>query len=865
LTREGAARAKYLDAQCGDDTALRREVDSLLVAAGLEWNLMDAVSRRAPRAEAGETGHDDIEKRIGHEPLSKVRRGTTVSAGTRLGPYEVLSPLGAGGMGEVYRARDPRLGREVAIKVLPASLSKDADRLRRFEQEARAAGVLNHPNITAVYDVGEQDGNPYVVQELLQGQTLRSELAGGRLSPQQAIDHAVQIAHGLAAAHEKGIIHRDLKPENLFVNQDGRLKILDFGLAKLVETPGPEGLSEMPTAEPETAPGMILGTIGYMAPEQVRGKSADARSDIFAFGAILYEMLSGRRAFHGDTPADTLSAILTKDVPELSATDRQVSPALDRVVRHCLEKDPERRFRSAHDLAFDLEALSEARGVRFAAASSVRNPRRYVFPVIAVAILIGATLLWRRSAARHPAFDSIAVLPFANASRDPATEYLSDGITESIINSLSKLREVRVAARSSAFRYKGRDADSQTAGRELNVRAVVTGRVIQRGDTLLVQADLVDVSNGAQIWGEHYDRRLADVLAVQEEIAKEISDRLRLRLTGAEEAALRKRPTRSAEAYQLYLKGRYAWEKRTPSGLREAAEYFQQAIEMDPAFALAYSGLAESYAVRPSYSVMAPAEAFSRARAAARKAVEIDDDLAAAHAALGMVYFEYDYDWPAAERELRKSIELDPNYVTAHFWYQLMLTALGRPEEALAQSQRAREIDPFSAIIRANALGSLTCARRFDRAIEEGRKLVQESPNFAPAHFLLGRAYEADGMRREAAAEFHRSAELFGPIPQGIYHRGRAFAAEGRRAEVLAAIEELKEQMTHSYVPPASVAILLTTLGDKEQAFDWLGRACEDRSYDVLYLNVDPVFDALRNDPRFAALTRKVNLPETKH
>jgi serine/threonine-protein kinase len=785
----------------------------------------------------------------------------TLAAGTRLGPYEILSPLGAGGMGEVYRAKDSRLGREVAIKVLPASFSSDADRLRRFEQEARAVSALNHPNILTIHDVGQHDGAPYVVTELLDGETLRGRMAAGALSPRRALELALQVAHGLAAAHERGIVHRDLKPENVFVTRDGRVKILDFGLAKLTEPTGSGSQTNLPTAAPATDPGVVLGTLGYMSPEQVRGKAADARSDIFAFGAILYEMLSGRRAFHGDTAADTMSAILTKDAPELSATNRSVSPGLDRVVRHCLEKDPERRFHSAHDLAFDLEALSDASGARPPVSGPARSWKRIVLPIAAVVLLaIAAAIWWRRSTRAGGALDSIAVLPFVNATRDPETEYVSDGITESVINSLSRLPQLRVAARSSAFRYKGRADDPQKAGRDLNVRAVVSGKVLQRVDTLTVQADLVDVQSGSQIWGDHYDRKLSDILAIQSEIAKDISEKLRLRLTGEEKEKLKKRYTESTEAYQLYLKGRYAWEKRTAGDLKQSSEFFQKAIEKDPAFALAYSGLADSYAVLPSYSIMSPAEAYPRARAAARKALEIDDSLAPAHGTLGLVLSDYDHDWPAAESEFKRAIELDPTYATARFWYAQLLGSLGRPDESVNQIQRAREIDPFSAIIQANSVRVLVWARRFDRAIEEGRKAVRDNPTFPPAHFFLGLAYDGTGMIREAAAEYRRAADLLGQEPQGIWHRGRAEALEGKRAQALATIDELNDTAARRYVAPSYIATMFICLGDKDRAFEWLERACEDHSYDIVYLNVDPLFDGVRTDPRFPDLLRKAGL-----
>ena len=789
----------------------------------------------------------------------------TLTAGTRLGPYEIVAPLGAGGMGEVYRARDTRLGREVAIKVLPASFSKDPDRLRRFEQEARAVSALNHPNILTIHDVGQLDGSPYVVTELLEGETLRSRMAAGAVSPKRALELALPIAHGLSAAHEKGIVHRDLKPENVFVTRDGRVKILDFGLAKLTETPEQASQTGLPTAAPATDPGVVLGTLGYMAPEQVRGRPADARSDIFAFGAILYEMLAGRRAFHGDTAADTMSAILTKDAPELSGTNRDVSPGLDRVVRHCLEKDPERRFHSAHDLAFDLEALSDASGARPQAPAPARSGKRVALPIVAAAILLAATLLvWRRSAGGAGSLDSVAVLPFANANRNPETEYLSDGVTESVINSLSRVPQLRVASRSSVFRYKGKDEDPQKAGRELNVRAVVSGKLLQRGDTLSVQADLVDVANGAQIWGNHYDRKLADVLAIQEDIAKDVSEKLRPKMTGAEKQKVQKRYTENTEAYQLYLKGRYEWEKRNAESLRKAREFFQEAIDKDPGFALAYSGLADSYVVLPSYSLMSPAEAYPRAKAAARKALEIDETLAAAHATLGLALSDYDHDWSGAEGQFQRAIELDPNYATAHFWYSQKLAAQGRHDEAWSQMQRAREADPFSAIIQANEIRVLVDARRFDQAIDVGRKAVRDNPNFAPPHFFLGQALQASGNTQEAAAMYRRAWQIIPTTPQGIWHRGRAEALEGKRSEALETLAELQKLSAERYVSPSFVATLLIMLGEKDRAFEWLERAVEDHSYDMVYLNVDPLFDGFRDDPRFPGLVRKVGLEPPK-
>jgi serine/threonine-protein kinase len=655
-----------------------------------------------------------------------------------------------------------------------------------------------------------------------------------------------------------------LKPENLFVTKDGRVKILDFGLAKLTQTEGAgSSVTNLPTETRGTEPGAILGTLGYMAPEQVRGEPADAKSDIFAFGAVLYEMLSGNRAFLGRSAADTMSAILKEDPPDLSATNQSISPGLERIVRHCLEKNPEQRFHSAHDLAFDLETLSSVSGQTERGAPAGRPSRAQwallAGAAVAAALAVVASVLWSRSHGRP--IDSVAVLPFVNASHDPSTEYLSDGITESLINSLSRLSQLRVAARSTVFRHKGRDEDPQKAGRDLNVRAVVSGKVTQRGDTLAIQADLMDVTNGSQIWGNHYDRKLSEILTVQEEIAREISEKLRLRLTGEEKEQLKKRYTADTDAYQLYLKGRYAWEKRTESGIQQSVELFQQTIEKDPSFALAYAGLAGSYAVMSSYSLASPADSFPRAKAAARKALEIDDGLSQAHATLGYALMYYDHDWSAAESEFKKSIRLDPKYATAHHWYALMLAALGRSEEALAEIRRARELDPFSVIIQANLVRLLTYARQYDRAIEEGQRAVAENPQFGGTHNWLAAAYAAKGMTREAIAEYQAAASLFGQTPFGLFMLGKAQALAGRRSEALQTIEEMKTMATRRYVASSFVAPVFLDLGDKDQAFAWWAKACENRDDLALYLKVSPWSDALRDDPRFTDLLRKTGLP----
>ncbi|MDQ6894262.1 MAG: protein kinase [Acidobacteriota bacterium] len=782
-------------------------------------------------------------------------------AGSRLGPYEVVAPLGAGGMGEVYRARDTRLKRDVAIKVLPASFSKDADRLRRFEQEAEAASSLNHPNILVIYDIGSSDGVPYIVSELLEGETLRARLAGGAFTPRRALGHALQIADGLAAAHEKGIVHRDLKPENIFVSNDGRVKILDFGLAKLTE---PRDSSTPPSDLPTigSAPGVALGTLGYMSPEQVRGRDADARSDIFSFGAILYEMLSGRRAFQGDTSADTMTAILMKEPPDLSATNREAPPGLDRIVRHCLEKNPEQRFHSAHDLAFDLQALSD---VSMPAAHALgpgsgrRWNRAWLLGGLAIA-LAAAAGVWLLRRPITPTIDSLAVLPFVNASGDSGSDYLSEGITESLTNSLSQLPNLRVTARTIAGRYKGKDAEPQRVGRELGVRAVLSGKVLQRGNTLTIQTDLVDVGNGAQLWGDHYSRKMTDILAVQEEIAREISEKLRIRLSGEQKHRLTKRSTKNTEAYQAYLKGRYYFEHRNEKVLETAIQYFNTAIEKDPSYALAYSGLADSYVVMTSYSVRPPKDAYPRGRAAAAKALELDEDLADPHASLGWIATHYDWDWRAAEREFKRAIELEPSYpATAHFWYAMLLSATSRHAEAIAEMKKAAELDPLAPVIQWNFARILVYARQFDAAIEAGRRAVELSPSLATSHGRLGLAYLARGMNEEAAVHFRKALALGPETPLALYYAA-GLARCGGRTEAVAIIDKLERIAEKQYVLPFYFATLFESLGDRESTLAWLERAFDDHSWGMVFLNVDPFFDDLRPDPRFKDLLRRLKL-----
>jgi len=778
-----------------------------------------------------------------------------LSAGVRLGPYAILAPIGAGGMGEVYRARDPRLNREVAIKVLPQRLAANPEALVRFEREAKAVAALSHPNILALYDVGAEQGISYAVTELLEGQTLRSRVERSAITWRKAVEIGMAVADGLAAAHTKGIIHRDLKPENIFLTSDGRVKILDFGLARWRPSTSPEEEGAAPT---ETQEGAILGTVGYMSPEQVRGERADAPSDIFSLGCVLYEMVAGRRAFARETAAQTMVAILESQPPELRDSEKQIPAELDRLITHCLEKNPLERFHSAHDLGFALRAISGTSSTAGPGQAGGLSHSVWIAAGLAM-LLAGAALYWLYGSRK--AIDSLAVLPFVNVGADPNTEYLSDGITENLINSLSQLPKLRVVPRTLAFSYKGREADPRKVGRDLNVRAVLMGRVVQRGDSLNIQTELVDVAEVSQLWGQQYNRKLSDIIVIQGEISKAVSEKLRLRPTGEEQKRLAKRYTENPEAHQLYLKGRYyIWNRRTPGLLKRAVEYFQQAIEKDSGYALAWAGLADCYALYSVYSVLPPREAAPKAKEAAGQALAVDETLAEAHAALGYVKTTYDWEWPSAEREFKRAIELNPNYATAHIWYAGYLEATGRLDEAVAEAKRAQEVDPLSLIVSALAGRAFYFGRRYDQAIEHLRKTIEMDPNFPRAHWFLGMAYEQVGRHEEAIAESQKALSLSEGEPELLGLLGQVYAVSGKRAEAQKVLAELKDLSRRRYVAPIDIARVYVGLGDKAQALEWLEKAYEDRSFNLAWIKVWPWLDSLRGEPRFQDLLRRMGL-----
>jgi serine/threonine protein kinase/tetratricopeptide (TPR) repeat protein len=791
-----------------------------------------------------------------------------LAAGSQLGPYEIVELLGSGGMGEVYRARDPRLGREVAIKVLLDGVV-DREHLRRFEQEARAAGALNHPSIVAVHDVGTDHGAPYVVSELLEGQTLRRRLDGGPLSLPKTLDVALQIARGLAAAHDKGIVHRDLKPENIFITDDNRAKILDFGLAKLMR-PGTLAVGDG-AGDNETTTGTVLGTVGYMSPEQVRGQAVDHRADVFSFGAVLYEMLSGVRAFRRDSAVETMNAILKDDPTERSGAGQPVPPALLSIVRRCLEKRARDRFHSAHDLAFVLEAAvtgtseeATRQHVSSAATPEGSPAKRQQWILLATLVAVGGMAVYRSivsapAAMPPPVIESLAVLPFENVGGDPNREYLSDGVAETLINKLSRVPHLKVMARSTSFRFRGKDVDPRQVGRDLQVGAVLTGHVSLRGDTLVVGAELVDVGRGTQLWGDLYNTRMGDILAVEENIFGEISRKLRLKLPRSDESGVSRRATEDTEAYRLFLRSRYEINSAKPEGLNRAVEYAQQATARDPTYAPAYAALARAYNFLGRFGLLSNREANTRVRAASMKALEIDESLAEAHAALGGALWLLDWDWAAADRQFKRAIELDPNAADAHEDYSVYLAVMGRFEEGLAHAKRAVELDPLTPARRAAIGLSYYFARQFDEALGAFGAALEFDRNL-DFHPYLGWIYREKGMYEQAIAEYRKSLESNPRSPHLLGHLGNIYARAGRGREARECLRKLKDRSRDEKVGTYEVAFIHAALGEKDEAFEWLEKAYGERNQGLAFLKVDPTLDPLRSDPRFERLLRRMNL-----
>jgi serine/threonine-protein kinase len=777
-----------------------------------------------------------------------------------IGHYRVKQKLGSGGMGEVYLAEDTKLRRLVALKVMPPEVAADPQRRSRFLQEARAASVLNHPHVSTIFEVGEADDTIFIAMEYIEGKTLAQIRESRAVETDEVVDIAIQITDALDEAEARGIIHRDIKSANVMLTARGHVKVLDFGLAKL----SGDGTDADEDTRIKTTPGLVVGTASYMSPEQALGRPVDHRSDLFSLGIVLYELTTGRLPFIGTTSTDTIEKITHAQPDPIARFNYTVPAELERIIRKLLEKDPARRYQSARELAVDLKNLKRDTSSGEKAVVVPREPRRRRFALIAaagvLAISIGAVVAMQAArrgghAQESTAIESIAVMPFVNTSRDPNTEYLSDGISESIINNLSSIPKLRVTPRSTVFRYKGKDTDLQQIAKELGVRAIVAGRVLQRGDTLAVQTELIDAVTNAQIWGSRYERKVADALALQEEISNEIA--ARLRKNGGDASYATRAPTGNAEAYQLYLKGRYYWNKRTGESLQKGLGFFEEAAAKDPQFALAYVGIADSYILLEQYADRSATESAAKAEEAARRAIAIDDRMAEAHTTLAMVH-KLRWQWGAAETEFKRAIAINPNYPTARHWYNIMLRENGRVDEAYAQILKAQELDPLSMIIGVNVVAVLEMMGRNDDALAMAQRYMEIDDDYPQMLGMVARLQSLKGRHAEALVTARKAVELSGGVAEQLGTLAEVHAAAGDRAAAAEVLARLEAKIARGAGDPYFAAQVYAALNDRKRAFGALARSVDQGSGMVSGLKTEPRFAPMRSDPRFAALLRKI-------
>jgi len=833
-------REAWLAQACAGDDDLRRAVEAQLTAweeAAVDVSITAGADHPAAPTES------------------------VVQAGKMFGPYLLAEKIGAGGMGEVYRARDTRLERQVAVKILPNHLAENQVAVSRFKREAKVAASLSHPNIVALYDFGDEAGVFYAVTELLEGETLRELLKRGPLPEAKALEIIAEVASGLAATHAKDVIHRDLKPENIFLTADGRVKILDFGIARIKRsiTQPPSSLTTAGgTDAGRTVPGMILGTVGYMSPEQVRGEEVDAPSDLFSLGCLLHEMLSGSAPFVRKTSVETLAAILHDEPPAAS----NINAACARLIRRCLVKDPAGRIPSAAAFVEEIQKLQARRGQPWASWRDALAQRRAVLGLLLLCLLAGGGALGWWFFPRTASVESLAVLPWVNQNSDAETEYVSDGLSEGLISQLAQLSGWRVMPASAVSRYKGQAVDPRQVGKDLHVRAVLTGQVTVQADKLNLTATLFDASDGHQLWRAHYERALSDFAALQTELAQQVVTQLRRPLSGAERQRLSKVPTENAEAYQLYLKGRYLLEQYNEASFRRAIELFQQALSLDSGFALAYAGLARGY-YEMSDLYLPAAEMMPKARAAAERALQFDANLAEAYLALALVKAHYDWDDQAAVQLFERALELNPNSATTYQQYGLVLLIEGRSAEALAKIKRAQELDPLSTSIAVTAIlpyyQAPPAARRIDLALAETRNILALDPNFLHGRLLLGALLIQKEQYAEAVAALQQVLQLENDWT-GLSFLGYAYGKMGRPADAQKILQQLLAQSTQQHISALSPAIIYAGLEDKEQTLFWLEKACSNREQNVRLAKVDPLFDFLHSEPRFTDLVRRLKL-----
>jgi eukaryotic-like serine/threonine-protein kinase len=881
-------RALWLEQTCGSDRGLRGEVESLLASQEESAKFLTSPAL-------------DVAAKL----LSRTQQPSLL--GQQFSHYQVLSLLGVGGMGEVYLAEDLQLKRRVALKVLAPELRNNNEQVQRLEQEARAASALNHPNILTIYEIAEADDVRFIAAEYVGGETLRQCLMRKRFTISKTLDIALQIVAALDAAHQAGIVHRDVKPENVILRKDGLVKLLDFGIAKLAPRPMQGFEPETPTQMfLQTNPGMLLGTVAYMSPEQVRGQTVDGRADEWSLGVMLYEMLTGHSPFAGETVNDAIAAILKTEVKPLTQCNSDIPDELERIVLKTLRKDADDRYQNIKALLIDLRDLKEdldfgvklqrtlshdkptvtlvERGLTTEQISSsgrtptsatistaeylvdeIKRHRRGVLLGLALlfTLLMGAGFLVYARYFHTPvavAIDSIAVVPFANQNRDPAIDYLQDGLTDSITNSLSRLTQLRVMSLNTMFRYKGREVDPQVVGRELDVRAVLTGRIFQQDDHLIVSAELVNVADGAQLWGEQYSRRTADLVTLQHDIAREISTHLQLRLSGEQQRQLSKGGTNNNEAYQLYLRGRYSWNKRTADGISRAIVEFQQAIEKDPNYALAYVGLADCYLLQGTYAGTPTTDVMPLAEMALQRSLQLDDSIAEAHATKGFVHL-YSLQWDEAQKEFQQAITLNPNYATAHHWYAEYFRITRQFAEQAKEIKRAQELDPLSPSMGANLGRAYLNLGDTEAAIKECQRALELNPNFPLAHHFMGLAYVEQHRYDEAIAEFQQAVNSSKRADLFVAGLGIGYATSGRRAEALKVVRELEAKYAKKEATGFDLALVNAALANDDETIAWLEKDFARRNMSgLIYVASTIIHERLHNDPRYQHLLRRMHL-----